>query len=166
MSILRESFKQTVKRWILVILRVQLGLVFIVAGWPKISDLGNWPARMRGAVENAFLPQSHDFYRGILESLILPNIELFAYIVAIGEIVIGIALLIGLATRVFSALAVFFLLNYMSMKGALFWTPSSNDAALMMNGLVVFLGNAGKVLGVDLFLGKKKTSPEQPSSEE
>lgn len=154
MTFISESIKQQIPRALLLILRIQLGVVFIMGSWSKISDLPNWPARMQGALENFFMSQSHEFYRAYLESTIIPNIDFFANAVAIGELMIGIALVLGLGTRLFALLAIFFTTNYMLMKGALPWQPSSNDAAFMGMALVLIFGAAGRAFGIDYYLAK------------
>jgi hypothetical protein len=52
-------------------------------------------------------------------------------------------------TRVGAAVAMFLFLNYMLAKGRMFWSPDSEDAAVFFIALVVFLGRAGRVWGVE-----------------
>ena len=156
MTFISDSMKEQIPRALLVILRVHVGIIFIMGSWSKISDLPNWPTRMQGALENFFMPNSHAFYRGFLENVVIPNIELFSTLIAFGELAIGIALVLGLTTRLFALLAAFYTLNYMLMKGALPWQPSSNDAAFMVVSIVLMLGAAGRSFGIDYFLAKAR----------
>lgn len=43
----------------------------------------------------------------------------------------------------------------MFAKGMWFWTPASNDAAMLFIALVIMLGAAGRSIGVDGFLHAK-----------
>ncbi len=49
----------------------------------------------------------------------------------------------------------FLFLNFMLAKGRLFWSPDSEDAAVFFSALVVMLGAAGRVWGVDARLARR-----------
>jgi uncharacterized membrane protein YphA (DoxX/SURF4 family) len=70
-----------------------------------------------------------------------------------GEAFAAISLLTGTMTRVGAAVAMF--LNYMLAEGRMFWSPDSEDATVFFIALVVFLGRAGRVWGVDAYLAKR-----------
>lgn len=140
---------------LLVPLRIYLGVVFLVAAWPKLTAAGGFQGRLEGFLENVAINNAHDFYRNFLESIILPNAALVTPFVVFGELLIAVALLTGTATRLASGIAMFFLLNYMLAKGMWFWTPASNDAPLFFIGLVLMLGSAGRSLGIDRFLHRR-----------
>lgn len=72
-----------------------------------------------------------------------------------GELIAGVGLLTGSFTRVSSFIALFLFLNYMFAKGAWFWSPNSQDAAVFFIALVVFIGRSGRVMGIDYFLAKR-----------
>jgi hypothetical protein len=46
-------------------------------------------------------------------------------------------------------------LNYMLAKGRLFWSPDSEDAAVFFSALVLLLGAAGRVWGLDAYLARR-----------
>jgi hypothetical protein len=56
-------------------------------------------------------------------------------------------------TRVGAAVAMFLFLNYMLAEGRR--SPDSEDAAVFFIALVVFLGRAGRVWGIDAYLAKR-----------
>lgn len=141
-----------VARALLVPLRVYLGIVFLVAAWPKLTAEGGFRMRMEGFLQNFALENAHDFYRTFLEQIVLSNAGLFTPMVVAGEVFVGLALVIGFVTRLAAGIAMFFLLNYMLAKGMWFWTPASNDAAMFFIALVVMLGAAGRCWGVDQLL--------------
>lgn len=142
-------------RALLVPLRIYLGVVFLVAAWPKLTADGGFGPRLEGFQNNMALNNAHGFYRGFLESLVLPNTGVFAALVVLAELAVAIGLTTGAATRLFAGLAMFLTLNYMLAKGMWFWTPASNDAAYFFIGLVLLVGAAGRSFGVDRALRRR-----------
>ena len=136
-------------------LRVYLGIVFLVALFPKLTAGAPFAPRMTGFLQNVALPGAHGFYRAFLEAVVLPHPELFAGLVLVGEAVAALGLVTGTATRLAGAVAALLALNYMLAKGAWPWTPSSNDAAFLVIGLVVAAGAAGRTFGVDGLLAER-----------
>jgi len=154
LSFVRESMSQTVSRALLVVLRLYLSVVFLVAAWAKVSDMEAWAARFDNVLTSPpFNPQS--FYLGFFQNVVLPNAELFAYLTAYGELLVGLALLLGLCTRLASVGAMLLLANYLFAKGLPFWISSSNDAPMFFIALVLLLGAAGRSFGLDHFLAKR-----------
>ncbi|MGH7551272.1 MAG: DoxX family protein, partial [Gemmatimonadota bacterium] len=144
-----------IRRAVLVPLRLYLAVVFLVAVRPKLTAEGGFQPGLEGFVRNLGLESAHGFYRPVLESLVLPNSGVFTAIIMTAELLIGLALLTGAATRLAAGVAMFLVLNYMLTKGAWFWTPSSNDAAFFFIGLTLILGAAGRVWGLDRRLHEK-----------
>jgi len=68
---------------------------------------------------------------------------------------VGAALILGLATRLVSALAIMLLVNYMLAKGAWFGSPTSKDAALIAIAVALIIGAAGRTLGIDAVLARR-----------
>lgn len=145
---------QTVSRTLLVVLRVYLGIVFLLAVWSKFGGDPGFASRLSVILER-LAEGSHGFYRSFLAAAVLPRAPVFGVLVTAGELVVALSLIFGLATRLGAVLAMFLVLNYMLLKGAWFWTPSSNDAAFFMIGLVVMLGAAGRAFGIDYWLARR-----------
>lgn len=150
-----ERQSDAVPRGLLVLLRVYLGVIFLVAVRPKFGADPAFRDRLVRIVTTFVERSAHDFYRPFLEGIVLPNAGLFAGLVMAGELLTGLALVTGTATRLAAGVAMFITLNYMLAKGSWFWTPSSNDAAFFLIGLVVLLSAAGRTLGMDRFLAKR-----------
>jgi thiosulfate dehydrogenase [quinone] large subunit len=151
-----DSRSQTVKRVLLVMLRVYLGVILLVSSWGKLTGDGDFATRLAGFVSrNIADERTHGFYAGFLESLVLPNAAVFAALVMWGEFLCGLALVTGTATRLAAGVAMFIMLNFMFLKGHWFWMSSSNDAAFFLIGLVLVLGAAGRAFGTDYYLAKK-----------
>ncbi|MDH5521855.1 MAG: DoxX family protein [Acidimicrobiia bacterium] len=130
------------------IIRLILGVLFVLHGWDKFSD----------GLSNV---------EGFFDSNGVPAAALTAPLVAISEIVLGVALIAGLATRIAA------LLLAGIMVGAIIWVK--NDAILggaeqelaYLAGLIglIFLGpgrlSADEVMGNDsplIDLGREQTS--------
>ncbi|MDR5684417.1 MAG: DoxX family protein [Armatimonadota bacterium] len=77
-----------VSDWGLLILRVALGVIFIVHGWPKLNP--NSP--IKGIAG----------FAGFLQQLGVPAPRLFAWVVALLEAVGGVLLILGPLTRLIS----------------------------------------------------------------
>jgi uncharacterized membrane protein YphA (DoxX/SURF4 family) len=60
----------------------------------------------------AQLTHAPGFYRTFLTGVALPNVDAFAFMVAWGETLVGVALLLGLLSRAAAAGGLFLLLNY------------------------------------------------------
>ncbi|UCF40533.1 MAG: DoxX family protein [Gemmatimonadota bacterium] len=156
MSFVSDSLSQVVQRVLLVVLRVYLGTVVLVAGWGKLSGEGEFASRLVGMAErNIANGSTHGFYQGFLEGVVVPNAGLFAALVIMGEVLGGLALITGTATRLAAGGTAFMMLNFMFLKGRWFWMGSSNDAAFFFIALIVMLGAAGRAFGVDYYLAKR-----------
>ena len=105
----RFLFSDTRSAWIWLIIRLYLGYIWLNAGWHKItSDAwtgANSGAAIRGFVQNALLKAGEGkdvtgWYAHFLENVVLPNAGLFAYLVAFGEVLVGLGLILGLLTGI------------------------------------------------------------------
>jgi thiosulfate dehydrogenase (quinone) large subunit len=153
MSLPAQVLQGVLARGALVLLRVQLGVVFLVAGIPKVKD--DFTPHLTGFLQNVALTKGHEFYQGFVSQVVLPHAAVFAILVAWGEVLVGLALVLGVAARFAASAALLLLLNYMFAKGAWFWTPSSNDAAYVAVSLALIIGAAGRTLGVDEALARR-----------
>jgi thiosulfate dehydrogenase [quinone] large subunit len=90
----------------------------------------------------------HGWYAAFLRGVAIPAEPALAVAVALGEIFCGLGLLFGLATRPAAAAGIFMVTNYLFAKG---WSAPAGglDKAFIILLLVVLLGDAGQVLGLD-----------------
>jgi thiosulfate dehydrogenase (quinone) large subunit len=137
----------------LVLLRIYLGVIFLVAAWPKLR--GDFTPRLAGFLEKVALENGHPFYQEFVRRIVVPNAPLFATLVTWGELFVGVTLILGVVTRFSAAVALLLTLNYMLAKGAWLWTPSSHDAAFVMISLALLIGAAGRTFGLDAFLARR-----------
>jgi thiosulfate dehydrogenase [quinone] large subunit len=140
-------------RTALAFLRIYLGLLFLCASIPKLR--GGFAAYLSGFLNDVAMTKSTEFYREFLHAVVLPNPPLFARLIPLGELLVGMTLLLGLVTRLSAAGALVLLVNYMLAKGAWFWYPSSNDAALAAIAVAIIVGAAGRTCGLDAVLARR-----------
>ncbi len=143
-----------VSRYVLVLPRVFLGLIFSIAWIAKITSPVPFPTALQGFLQN-MLPHAHPLYQAFAHAVVLPNVGFFAALVILGELYVSIGMLFGLTTRLASLVAVCLLLNYMLAKGMNLWSPASNDASDIVMAVVVALGAAGRSFGFDETLSKR-----------
>nr|WP_274540283.1 DoxX family protein [Deinococcus sp. UR1] len=96
--------------WIL--LRIYVGYEWLMAGWGKVTDpAGVWVGEKAGSAVAGFLtgalaktggehPDVQGWYAWFLQYVALPNAAVFSYVVAYGEVLVGIALILGLLTGI------------------------------------------------------------------
>lgn len=113
------------------IVRLYLGYEFLMAGWVKVanpawfgSDAG---AALQGFVQGAVAktvcaptvaaaachPAVQMWYASFLESTVLPHVTVWSNAVVLGEIAIGLGLIVGLFTGVAAFFAFFMSLNFL-----------------------------------------------------
>lgn len=145
--------------WLVV--RVYVGWQWLIAGWEKIhndiwvgTDAGH---ALSGFVNGALVktagahPDVQGWYGLFLENIILPHATFWSYLVSYGELLVGVALIIGLFVGVAAFFGFFMNLNYL-----LAGTISINPILLVLSvGLMLAWRVAGWI-GLDRFLGSKK----------
>jgi thiosulfate dehydrogenase [quinone] large subunit len=137
----------------LVLLRIYVGVIFLLAAWPKVRE--DFTPGLTGFLQQVALENGHPFYREFVQRVVLPNATVFAALVTWGELLVGITLVLGLVTRFSAALALVLTVNYMFAKGAWFWSSSSNDAAFALISVALLIGAAGRTFGLDALLARR-----------
>ncbi len=143
--------------WYVVILRLYIGYYLLNQGIRKfLRDFphGDWIARQIGDLDKIDL---YPWYKSFLANFVVPHREIFGYLVMSGEILVGLCLLLGLLTRFSSLVGIFLLINYylgpgMARGGALLAQQQTFIVCL----IVLFLTNAGRSLGMDALLFRKR----------
>jgi uncharacterized membrane protein YphA (DoxX/SURF4 family) len=140
----------------LALVRIAFGGYFLTQGLNKMQ--GNWLVSadplLRGVIGPALERNTAEgFYRPFLENVVQPNALLFSQLVASAEVAVGLSLILGLLLRVSCIVAVFLNLNYMLMKG-LANSTGSNDRQFVVCEIVLLLGAAGLVWGLDGYLAR------------
>lgn len=153
--------------WLLV--RLWLGYEWISAGFEKVFGEGSaaWVGDKAGSGVTGFLngaiaksalapgfdpiknahPAVQTWYAYLVRDLFLPNATAFSYLVAYGELLVGIALIVGIFTHFSALMGIIMNLAYL-----LAGTTSTNPNMLVV-GMVVLLagGIAVGYYGLDFF---------------
>lgn len=140
-------FNSTRSAWLWLLVRLYLGYQWLSAGWGKaFSDAwtgDNAGAALSGFVNGALAKaeqgQVYGWYASFLENAVLPNAKLFSYLVAWGEVAVGLGLILGLLTGI----AAFFG-SFMNVSFLFAGTLSSNPLLFI---LATWLVLAWKVAG-------------------
>lgn len=80
------------------LVRIVTGVLFVAEGYGKIS--GRFVRGGFAASAAAMRAEAWPFWRSFLMSVVLPHAAVFAWVIALGELALGIALLVGLWTRI------------------------------------------------------------------
>lgn len=128
------------KDWGLLALRLAIGVIFILHGYGKL--FGHNP--------------DMTMFTGMVSRLGFPMPAFFAYAAALSEFLGGIAILLGIATRVFSVLiGIVMLVALIGVKKFAF--PMGDvDFALLMIAVALFSMGPGKYSLGCMMMGKKE----------
>ncbi len=140
MDFLRNN---TVAAGILTILRVYLGWQWLTAGWGKAFGEFDASGYLNGVLENETVIEYYPTYHAFIENVALPNSGLFSFLVAWGEVLVGLGLILGVLTTA----AAFFgiVMNFAFMFAG---TISSNPWMVLLTIFILAAGyNAGKFGG-------------------
>lgn len=137
----------TLRQWPIVLLRVYAGVFFAYHGIGKLRQ-DDFASGMADFLSRS-LDASFSFYRPFLESVILPSQELFAALIMWGELAIGVALILGLATRYAAFAGAFMVLNFWLAKGAGILDGTNHDLVWFVILIVLGFIPAGKIAGLD-----------------
>lgn len=103
-----------------------------------------------------FIPQSTapDWYKGALETIVIPNWQVFAVSVTAIYLLIGFSYILGYLVRPISLLAVFLSVNLVFSLGS----QHSEVLSPMVMALHLMLGwmGAGRCLGIDYYFYKRR----------
>jgi thiosulfate dehydrogenase (quinone) large subunit len=154
MSSLDEfNSKKITHLWPIALLRVYTGVFFAYYGFGKIKR-GNFADGMEGFI-NGNLENSFGLIRPFLESVVLPNKAVFAIMVSWGELFIGLALIVGLATRYASIAGAVMVAAFWFTKGQGFLDAQNHDAVWFMIFIVLAAVHAGRIHSLDAKLADR-----------
>ena len=145
------------------IVRILTGALFIAEGWAKITGTfvrggfaGDLPDIARGSVP---------FWRTFLEVFVVPHASAAGWLIALGELAVGIGLLLGLWTRLACVGGVALMLAigmggirpHDAGAGWTGWVTASLSARLaLLLFVMLFTADAGKTWGLDGAMARRK----------
>jgi thiosulfate dehydrogenase [quinone] large subunit len=133
----------------LTLFRLYLGYAWLTAGWHKVTGEFDATGFLKGALAKASgeHPAVQSWWAAFIENFALPNVGLFNFLVPWGEVLVGIALLLGIFTT-FSAL-MGAVMNFAFMFSG---TTSTNPQMILLTFFILVAGaNAGKY-GLDYWV--------------
>lgn len=146
------------------VIRIYLGWLWLTAGWGKIQSPA-WVGENAGAAVTGYLggaleraggerPSVPGWYAWMIENIFLPNAELFGYLVAFGEFLVGIALIVGFLTGVSA-----FLGGLMNVSFLLAGTLSSNPIMFILATWIVLAWRIAGYYGLDYWVLPRLGAP-------
>lgn len=160
----RRLFETTQFAWLWAILRVYLGYQWLTAGWGKLSN----PAWMQGGTalkgfwtnavripETGKPPITYDWYRSFLQSLLdAEAYTWFGPLIVYAEVLVGIALIVGLLTG-FAAFGG----GLMNFSFMLAGTASSNPVLFLIAVLLILAWKVAGYWGLDRWVLHRVGTP-------
>lgn len=143
---LREN---VVASFLLLLARLYVGWQWMTAGWHKVTGGFDASGFLKGAIAKAGgeNPTVASWWGSFLDSVALPNSGIFSFMVAWGELLVGIGLVLGCLTTA----AVFFgmMMNFAFLFSG---TVSSNALMVLLSIFIIVAGaNAGR-FGLDHYV--------------
>lgn len=140
--------------------RLYVGWQWLHAGWEKLFSPA-WVGGSAGTAVSGFLngalaktggehPDVMSWYAWLIKNVFLPSAPIMSYLVVAGEILVGIALIIGFKTKKSAIIGSFMNFNYL-FSG----TVSINPFLLLIQILIIAAYKVSGWIGVDRFLKKK-----------
>ena len=145
------------KRLFFTALRIWLGFQWLEAGLHKVGEAA-WTGSSAGAAVAGFArgaiakaagenPTVQAWYAEFLENVVLPNAAAFGYLVAWGEVFVGLGLILGVFTGFAAFAGAFMNINFL-----LAGTVSTNPI-LLIAAIVVLVGiEYAEHFGIDWYL--------------
>lgn len=165
----RSLFGDVRWSWIWLIIRLYAGYEWLLAGYGKITNSawfgGSAGSALTGFVKGALTkasgahPDVQPWYATFLTNVVLPNVGLFSNIVAIGETLVGIALILGIFTGIAAFFGSFMNMNYL-MSG----TVSTNPILLILAIFLILAWKTAGWLGLDRWVLPALGTPWRPGA--
>ncbi|MBM6617004.1 DoxX family protein [Bacillus suaedaesalsae] len=126
--------------------RIWLGYQWLHAGWGKVTGGFDAEGFLHGAIGKATgdHPAVQGWYATFLKEVALPNVEIINFLIPWGEVLVGVGLIVGLATVPALLAGAFMNLNFL-----LAGTVSTNPILYTVTVILLMLGTATYFYGLD-----------------
>lgn len=153
--------------WLWLILRVYVGWEWLSSGMGKLGNPA-WTGNNAGAAITGFVngalqktggehPDVQAWYAAFLQTFVLPYAGFWSYLVTLGEVLVGIALILGL----FTGIAAFFG-SFMNVNYLLAGTVSTNPILFVIATWLVLAWKTAGWLGLDRWVLPALGTPWRP----
>jgi NADH dehydrogenase len=173
-DLLESLLEPQVPLFFVVILRVAVGAGFLVQGYDKIQEgylnvpeegTSTIPTRLEDKLntwmkyERPVWEQGVDrripmfpWYKTFLEEAVVPNIQVFAILVTIGELAVGGLLVLGFLVRFASIVGIVMVANYLLATWHYGFPEHMFNMLCLLVLLIFAVASAGRCLGIDAYL--------------
>ncbi|WP_196427296.1 DoxX family membrane protein [Paenibacillus woosongensis] len=147
----------------LLLIRCYLGWKWLTAGWMKLT--APQPFDSTGYLQNAVAnskgenPIVQDWWGSILETAVIPQVEIFNFLVPWGEFLVGLALLLGVFTVFAASAGVIMNLCYF-LSGSISIIPQM----LLCAFFIIYAGSNSGRIGVLYLLNKYRFRTKHTTS--
>ena len=166
-AITRILFADTRFAWVWVVIRLYVGWFWLKVGWEKIHD-PLWTGDKAGLIVRGFInsalnktggtyPDVSGWYAFLLKEFVLPHSITVSYLVAYGELLVGIGLVLG----AFTGLAAFFG-TLMNMSYLFAGTVSVNPIMALLQLFLILAWRVAGWFGLDRYLLPLVGTPWHP----
>ncbi len=162
MATLKRIYTNTLLRGtIWLVIRLWVGYEFLTAGWDKVAgkDAAVWVGDKAGVGIKGFLtfasspqmtggahPSVLGWYADLIKNVFIPSAGVLTYMVAYGEVLVGLALIFGLFTRFAAFWAAF--LNLMFLLAG---STGVNPPMFTLEVFILLVGGTAGLIGLDYF---------------
>jgi uncharacterized membrane protein YphA (DoxX/SURF4 family) len=153
---LSDNFKQSTYLGYLALLRILVGCLFLLVAWPKVSGRFLNGRVLRQQLLDGVQKDPLGWHRAFVEGFVIPHAHFFSYLVIVGELSIGISLIIGLLVRISSLFGAFYNFNILfSVAYAAGGGTVNYNRVLVLLHLIFVSASAGRALGIDGVLKRR-----------
>ncbi|CAN5880944.1 hypothetical protein BH23ACT11_BH23ACT11_18850 [soil metagenome] len=143
--------------------RIIVGAVWINGGIEKLLN-GEFPQQFAASLQaGGFVSQAPPFFQSFMENLVIPNSGVIAQFVRVGELSLGIALVLGLLTNLAAVGSIGMSIAIMLSQGGVslgtgLGAPQFLNVNLIMALLsaIILISAAAKVLSVDSAIVRRR----------
>ncbi len=137
----------------LAIVRILTGLIWLVHAVPKFLKSGMFlpPSGFFASYLQDGIAKTSGPYHDFLANVVAPNAPIFAELVRVGELLVGISLVLGLFSRLGGLFGILLPLDYMAARGALGTINGwgTTDACIALLSAISLVLPTGRVAGFD-----------------
>jgi thiosulfate dehydrogenase [quinone] large subunit len=147
----------------LALVRILTGVMWLAHGIPKFTKSDSFmpPAGFITTYVTRGLQTTTGPYHDFLANVVQPNLQLFAELVRLGEVLVGIALVLGVLTRLGGLGGMLLTADYVAARGEIFSPAAlqSADFSLFVLSAISLVLPTGRIAGVDAFFTRPKRAP-------